>query len=393
MKITNIKKIIVNNTCRLSADLVFENQKVHNVYFEVEKKYSEFVNDTADSFFAVALVIAMRKRETLIIDCSVSKKLVSHNRKIQSILASWNMNLSPVKIYSSNKTLSAKSDQSVGAFFSAGVDSFYTYFKNKEKITHLIFVHGFDISLSKQQLFETVKKNIKRVANAEGIPVVYVRTNVREVFENYFDWDMSHEFAIASVTLFLGKGFKEIFASCGLPNKNTDHHYMTPELDILWRTESMSLHHYGCLANKEAKLKFLSKSTTARNNLRVCWVNKFDKFNCSTCEKCFRNMLGLYLAGSHHKFKTFSPTIDTEKLKALKVNKYVVKYFTAILESFVKRNDTSEVRYALEEMVSQNMKEDLIRNIYSGLREYVRLFDKKYNKNRIYWFLAQRGVI
>jgi hypothetical protein len=40
----------------------------------------------------------------------------------------------------------------VACFFSGGLDSFHTLFKNLDKITHLIFVHGIDIPLNNSAL-------------------------------------------------------------------------------------------------------------------------------------------------------------------------------------------------------------------------------------------------
>ena len=40
----------------------------------------------------------------------------------------------------------------VGCFFSGGLDSLHTLFKNLDKITHLIFVHGIDIPLNNSAL-------------------------------------------------------------------------------------------------------------------------------------------------------------------------------------------------------------------------------------------------
>ncbi len=40
----------------------------------------------------------------------------------------------------------------IACFFSGGVDSFYTLLKHREEITHIIFVHGFDIALEDHSL-------------------------------------------------------------------------------------------------------------------------------------------------------------------------------------------------------------------------------------------------
>lgn len=393
MIIKNIKQYKKNNKVGLSADVMSKNGNAHSIYFEVDKEFKDFIVKDASPFLAVALPLSMKKGEDLEIDGSVSKHLVSNLPDIMKILKSWDLGFNPISTTAKSYREDSKSSNNIGCFFSGGVDSFYTYLKNKNKIKYFIFVHGFDISARDVDLYNKIEKNIIRIANQENVKLIRVKTNVREVFDQYFDWIMSHEFAVASVALFLGRGFKEIYASCGLTSKNADHHYMTPDLDILWSTETMKFVHWGCNAYKVSKLKFLSNYRVAMQNLRVCWVNKNKEYNCSTCEKCFRSMLSLYVSGSQEKCKTFKQGLDLEKLKNIRVDKYNIEHFTAILKVLKHKNDRSEVRFALEDMIENNTHPMFRQKLYRNSREYLRSLDNKYNRNRLYWFLAQKGLI
>ena len=393
MKITNISYTQKNNTCVLSADIVLKRGKKHVIYFEVEKKYKDFIAKDTSPFLSTALPIAMKKRENLAIDGSVSKQVLDNTPEIMRILKGWNVGFHPVSIKPNKVTLDVEKSKNSACFFSGGVDSFYTYRKNKTNIQYLIFVHGFDINANNYSLYKKIEKNIKNIAKKDTIELVKVRTNIRDIFEQYFDWNMAHIFALASVSLFLRNGFKEIYMSCGQSDINEEHHFMSPELDILWSTENMTIRHYGCDADKIIKLKYLSGEPLAMENLRVCWLNKGKEYNCSECEKCFRNMLALYVSDSLYRCKTFKHQFNTGILKNIVADEHVLQYFIAAQHVLESKNDNSPVRLALEECIKRNKFPTLAQKVYRNTRSTFRYFDQKYNRNRLYWFLAQRGFI
>lgn len=393
MKLLNIQSYLKKNRFILSGDMVLTSGKKHTLYFEVDKKFRTFVGADASAFLAAALPISMRTKEDLFVEGPISKLLIKSTQKIMNVLNSWNVGLHKQSIKAEMQREDTGNSNLSGVFFSGGVDSFYTFLKHKNKIRYLIFVHGYDIQLDDVALYNEVLGTIETIAKKQGVQLLTVRTNIRDIFEQYFTWDMSHEFALASVSLFLRQGFKEIYMSCGQTSKKAPHHYMTPELDTLWSTEAMKIHHFGCTADKISKLNFLSKSKTAMETLRVCWTNKRGEYNCCECEKCFRNMLALYAVDALEKCKTFKKPIDTHKLKKIKVNSYVLKYFISLFTVLKKKNDTSEIRMALEACIRNNEHPNVLQKITRDTRAFIREVDKKYNQNRFYWFLARRALI
>lgn len=393
MKISNINYSDKNNKSVLSAQIILGSGKTYNLFFEVSKPFKDYIVNDASPFLAAVLPLAMYKKEQLEIDGSVSKKLMHNASEIMKILESWNEGFSPVKIEPGQEEQDEDRLKNIGCFFSGGVDSFYTYIKNNRKINDLIFVHGFDINANNYDLYGKIEKNIIKIARKEKKKLIRVRTNIREIFDEYFGWDLYHTFAIASVALFLRAGFKEIYLSCGLPNKNGDHNFLTPELDLLWRTETIKLNHYGCDADKITKLKFLSDYDLAMKNLRVCWVNKKREYNCCECEKCFRNMLGLYIFGSLQACKTFNKKIDADKLRNVRVDQYCLKYFKAVFKVMKFKNIQSEIRFALEDCIKNNTHPKLQVKLYQYCRDSIRFLDQNYNRNRLYWYLSSRGLI
>lgn len=393
MKINNIHYSIKDNKSILSAQIVLNSGKKHDIYFEVNKEFKDFISKDASPFLSAALPISMKKRENLVIDGTVSNSLISNTPEIMNILKSWNLGFNPITIKAKIIKKDLEKSNITGCFFSGGVDSFYTYIKNKNKINYLIFVHGFDINTNALDLYKKIEKNISEIAKKEKVKLIRIKTNIRDTFEQYFDWDMSHVFALASVSLFLRYGFKEIYMSCGQTDINAPHRYMSPDIDNLWSTEHMKINHYGCSADKIIKLKFLSNNKLAMENLRVCWMNKKNEYNCCECEKCFRNMLALYASDSLEKCRTFNKGIDLDKLKNTRINTYCLKYFTTTLKALKFKNDTSNVRFALEECIKNNKYPNVQKRLIGSIRDFIRVLDKTYNRNRLFWYLSSKDLI
>ncbi len=393
MKVTNIKYSTRDNKFILSARMILKRGKIHEVYFEVDKKYQEFVYQDASPLLAAVLGLAMKLGENLEIDGAVSKLLRTNTPKIMKKIANWGEGFKKIALTTKGTNQDLGKREKVACFFSGGVDSFYTYLKNKSHIKYFIFVHGFDIKAKNVELFTKIEKDIATIAQKERVELVEVKTNLREIFDQYFDWDISHGFALEAVALFLRRGFKEIFFSCGLPSLNDEHHYLSPDLDVLWSTENMYLHHYGCEADKIAKLKYLANFKLAMNNVRVCWMNKKGAYNCCECEKCFRNMLALYTVDALDKCKSFNKSLDLNKLKSIRVDPSSIKYFTTIAEVLILKGDNSAVKLALEECIKNNSQPNFYQQLIRNTRDAIRYVDKKYNQHRLYWYLSAKGVI
>jgi len=394
MKIHNIQSYTKNELAGISADIHLLSGKTYTVFYEVEKKYAHLLSCDGTSFLAAMLPIGMLYKEDIEVDDSVSTKFMSHTKRIMKITESWNHGFHPIMLNVKKEQKDTKNGKFVGSFFSGGADSYYTYIKNRKKINSLVFVHGFDIKVSDFKLYSLVEKNIAKVADSEKVTLVKVRTNLREMYDHYIDWDLAHGFAIGSVALSLRNGFSSLYVSCGLPAKHQDHHSLTPDLDPLWSAEKMRMVHYGCNADKLLKLKVLAKFPIVMETLRVCWMNKSNAYNCCTCEKCMRNMIGLYVCDSLEKCKTFDKALDLEPLKKVSVRAYELKYYQAILDALDKKGDKTEVQKAIKACIVRNsMASAHKKTLLGSLRIQLRMIDKRYNKNRVYWFLANRGLV
>ncbi|HVF69437.1 MAG TPA: hypothetical protein VNA13_02605, partial [Xanthomonadales bacterium] len=340
MNITNLlisKKI---NVLTFSANVAFKGSQPERMYFSTDLKNQQFINADYSPFLAAVLLPCMKTGEDIVVKGFVSKKLLENTEKIMDLVVGWNVGLrrinvipakagihpkrpsqeagSPIKSGMTNHAsfLQARTiSPSIASFFSAGVDSFYTYLKHKnkkDKISSLILVHGFDIPLENKILFAKTKKTVEKIAEVEKVNAICVKTNVGEIIEKHLIWDFAHGGALAAVGLFLG--LNKIFIPAGLRKDELFPYGTHPNLDKLWSTEKTVFTHDGTEYNRLGKImNVVGKSPLALKYLRVCTQNIKGKYNCSRCYKCLQTMIELVCANALHKVKTF----DRLDLKAV----------------------------------------------------------------------------
>lgn len=250
-----------------------------------------------DGFLAAALIPAMVRGEPLEIDpdAPVSPRLLGGVNRIQDVLTLWNPRLRKIPIRARVEPSPPMSPRTA-SFFSCGVDSGYTLLKHLDEIDDLILIHGFDISLSRQQLFQSVAQNTAEVAHHFGKACLTVEVNAREFCEHFgMTMALFHGALLASVALMIGRQRTYIPSS---------YRYHEPEpwgshilLDENWSTESCEIVHDAAELSRPEKLKHIAASKILMDRLRVCSF-KSGEFNCGKCEKCIRTMITLNILGT-----------------------------------------------------------------------------------------------
>ena len=237
MTIKNIQVELTDKTASLSADMQFKSGNNNRIYFSVDRKYGKFIVKDASPFLAVVLFSCMKISENITIEGSVSEKLLKSTQKIMNLVESWNMGMKKVNIKVKQAVKDTINKKNVALFFSGGVDSSYTYLKNKKegknKITHLITVHGFDVKLENNSLFNEAITPIMNFAKTEKVEIIVVRTNIRQITDRYVEWEDQCGSAMGAVCLALRNGLKEVYMSAGVELAAMRPVGSDPELDPL----------------------------------------------------------------------------------------------------------------------------------------------------------------
>lgn len=259
------------------------------------------LDHSATPWLPPMLVAGMRKNWSIAFDSPVDSTALRGASAAQKVFLDWH----PRRFHEisvSAKPFDAMSDgRGVGCFFSGGVDSFYSAITQSDRITHLIFVHGFDISARNEDLAGRALASARVAAAELGKPLIEVKTTLRSAFGDRLLLDWGYDFhgaALAHVALALSRHLRTVL----IPSSNSRWDQVIwgshPDLDPLWSSGSVTVEHDALDEDRLGKLRRLGTDETAMKHLRVCWENRDGRFNCGVCVKCIRTKIGLAAASA-----------------------------------------------------------------------------------------------
>jgi hypothetical protein len=212
--------------------------------FEYPLRWSDWVTPRADGFVAALVLRAMTVGEEIEVRAPLSARLARGLAEYQQVLASWFPHrLTPVEIRAPLEPADAVPGGAVVTAFSGGVDSFYTLWSHAAgqervevaRITHALFVHGFDLPLSHTAAYEVARARFIEGLAHVGIELVTARTNVQS-FVPRRDWGLFHGGAMIGSALALGGGVRRFY----VPASHTEGHLIPwgsdPRIDPLLST-------------------------------------------------------------------------------------------------------------------------------------------------------------
>ena len=265
-------------------------------------------------FIAVALLEAMFSNLPIVLigDILISPTLLRRLDELQDIYCCWNADLKKIAIQGGTITAS-KSNDSIGCFYSGGVDGGYSFCRHKDEVSHLITLAGFDI-IDPKQWSSLIKRN-KALTKELGLSFIDVNSNFRQFSEKrkisiYFQ----HGLVLAGIAITLG--FKKVYIPTGLTVDDLYPWSCHPLTDPLWSIEHREVVHDGVEMPRSSKVKFLANYPEVLNNLQVCWANI--DHNCGTCSKCMRTRASLYFMNM--RCATLEPINNTNVFKQITIS-------------------------------------------------------------------------
>ncbi|MGH7146334.1 MAG: hypothetical protein ACREIJ_00320 [Nitrospiraceae bacterium] len=314
---------------RLCGQVAYDRQSIKpEVYwFDVSEKYAEYLSQSVNPWLACLLPLAVTLGEPLRICAPVDRILFENVHELMHIWKCWypNLHVIPVEaetIENNREEAPAKT----AAFFSGGVDSFFTVlrhdngseFPRKSHVDELLCVWGLDVPLNNAEAFKRLKEVLSRAASDLGKVLVDVATNIRETEWRRTDWaHLSYNCALTSVALTLEPRYRQVLIA-----SSNDYRELSPWgshvlTDPLLSTKSLRIVHDGPAYSRLSKTEYVAKSEVALRSLRVCWRLGNDE-NCRACEKCYRTMLTLELLGALDRCITFQgATVDPKVVRSI----------------------------------------------------------------------------
>jgi len=263
---------------------------------------------------AAALLPAMRTGRDLVIDGVVSARLLAAVATVQDVFVTWDRALRPRDPWYRRIPVSAAATtddpgptgRGTAAFFTGGVDSFFTAVRHRSDLDALVYVHGFDVAAD-SPIRSEVTRRLADAADGLGLPLVTVETDLRRLSEaTGVPWLDHHGAALAAVAHLLSDRFDRMLVPATHTYRHLEGLGSHPLIDPLWSTERLRIEHDGADATRVDKLRTLADEPAARAHLRVCWENRDGAYNCGRCEKCVRTGVAVRLAGAEGRFATIA---------------------------------------------------------------------------------------
>ena len=295
------------------------------IWYRVPKQCQEHLTTQNDAFLVPMLLAGMYFGEDMEVKGNVSPRLAYHLEEYQHILAHrFRKKLKPVKIVIENIKPIERNANGVGSTFTGGVDSTFTLWSHlpqnqpvpEFRITHAIFLKGFDILPTEEQkywhLFDRFKPELKRV----GVELIPVETNLVSITHTRMPLPYFFGPLIAGAGMSLAGLFGRFYIPSSWSYRTLKKHSYSsdPLLDNLVSTEKLKIVHHGAAYERVEKVERIADWELAHNLLWVCIDSKFreDRWNCSRCEKCMRTMIPLYAMGKMSQFKTFEKPLKKD---------------------------------------------------------------------------------
>jgi hypothetical protein len=308
-----------------------------------------------ETFIALSLVASMIHGEDILANGLASKNFLINLEAIQDFFLSWKPQFRRVEIRNVEPVERPASTRNrIGVFFSAGLDSFYTFLKHKDEITDLIFIHGFDIPLNNHDLRLQASKAVHKVANYYGKGVVEIETNANQFNTRYVSGHQGYGAFLASVGHLLSPDFSKIYIATGHTLDTLDiMEGSHPDLDSLWSTEALHFVSDGVEATRRDKAALAGQSEVALQTLRVCVENREGAYNCGKCPKCLRTLINLRMAGVVDQCTSFDKPLDLQRVSRIRPHGNKRVFLEEILAELEKSQADPELEHAVREALAE----------------------------------------
>lgn len=252
-----------------------------------------------EAFLSALLIAAQLKGDHLASPAKVCSKWKRNTAKLLKVTDGWwNLKTKPPKAGGQSLYKRRRWFRKTALFFTAGVDSFHTLYHYPKRIHALINVQGFDIPLEDAERLAAAEKSLGAVAKARRIPLVRLRSNLRE--HPYFEkanWEMTHGSALAAAAHLLAGRFHDFVLSSSTRAGDPRAWGSTWQIDSLWSSRAVKFLSWGEHLSRAEKAEAIAEQPLARDHLRVCWQGCGGDANCGECPKCTRTMVALAWCG------------------------------------------------------------------------------------------------
>jgi hypothetical protein len=296
VRVENVRVVPVRpDRTRLEATVRYaDRRRRERVWFDVPDAIAGGLDGaTGNAFLAVMLPLAVALEQALEIDAPVDEVLRRGAVDVQAQWSTWYGTRADLAIRAPAAPPPASTPTRTMAFFSGGVDSTFTALRgaglldgSTPTLDELVFIGGFDVPLGERRRLATVRARVEAAAREIGLPLVSIRTNVRETRWREADWRLlAHGPLLAASALALGRRYGAArIASSVWAGRDAAWGSHPAVVDRL-ATSTLRVREDGVETDRMPKLRAIAHHPATRRLLRVCWQSASGE-NCGRCRKC-----------------------------------------------------------------------------------------------------------
>lgn len=303
-------------------------------WYEVPEDLAGGLSRTGNPWLACLLPVAAAIGEPLRLRAPVDGLLLRGASEILAIWSAWYPGVRRVPVEADAADATAPEGTRSAAFFTGGVDSFFTALRHASgsgsatPVDELLTIGGLDIPLQHEQAAARRRERLGAAAARMGLGFAEITTNVKETRLREADWhDLAHGPGIVSAGLALEGRYRRLLIASTKPYRSLQPLGSHPLTDPLLSTEGTRVLHDGASHGRGEKIAFVSRYDVAMDSLHVCYRGK-DDANCGECEKCLRTLLWLELSGRREACRTFAAApIDLRRVERIYVVPSIRPYY------------------------------------------------------------------
>jgi len=269
------------------------------VAITVPRAQAAWLDASGDAWVPIALQLAARLGERLLVEAPVSARLLDGARAVARRWEAW-WGLQPPRIDAETATSSPPRGTETLACFTRGVDSWFSALRATApgatvRPTRLVYVPDLDRQYGATRRARAVRRTAAAAATL-GLPLLVVGFDGRRLIDRFVDWDDVFAGPLAGVALALGNAVERFLLPSSHDLQHLPPHGSHPDTDPAWSTERTAIVHDGADASRTTKVRAIAAVPSALAQLKVCWEVDTDG-NCGRCRKCLRTMIALRVAG------------------------------------------------------------------------------------------------
>jgi hypothetical protein len=335
------------------------------LWYRVPARFADKLTESYDPFVAGTIFTAMRESSDLVVHGDVSGKLLENLEEFRAAWSCWHpQKYSRIEIVADNETSlppHERSDEAIAAF-SGGVDGSFTVYRHhkglcgrlKKNIKAGVFIHGFNIALDRQDIFDRAAERARSMLDSLGIELITAATNFRELGDSFRD---AHAAEIASCLLLFEDMYPTALIASSEPYNDLRFPWgSNPITDRLLSSDRLEFIHDANAYTRSEKIEVISEWPEALKHLRVCWqIDNLDR-NCCKCEKCVRTILNFRVLGAGLP-ECFDQDATDSMIRNIKTaNTVTLSFLEEILLKARERSISESWVSALDKAVKRNRK-------------------------------------